>query len=241
MMTSSWGLDGDVAAGHRGALPDRPRGVIGVPVPGVELKLAPVEGKLEMRVKDRTSPRATRPARPDGEGVRRGRLVPHRRRGQARGPGRPEPRRRVRRARGRGLQAAHGHVRVGRHPARPRARGHVAAVDGRRGVRARPRLCRAARLAEPGAAREIAGEPEGELDALVQSPKVHAFVRDACRPTTPSTRRPRPGWSAWSCSRSPRRWTPTRSPTRATSTSAPRSSGAARSSPGCSRRVPVRR
>ena len=29
-----------------------------------------------------------------------------------------------------------------------------------------------------GAAREIAGEPEGELDALVQSPKVHAFVRE---------------------------------------------------------------
>src|SRR4051795_7153284 len=51
MMTSSWGLTetSPLATAAHFAI-DR-AGVIGVPVPGVEIKLAPVDDKLEMRVK----------------------------------------------------------------------------------------------------------------------------------------------------------------------------------------------
>ena len=51
MMTSSWGLTETSPLATAAHFPIDRAGVIGVPVPGVELKLAPVEGKLEMRVK----------------------------------------------------------------------------------------------------------------------------------------------------------------------------------------------
>jgi feruloyl-CoA synthase len=51
MMTSSWGLTETSPLATAAHFPIDRAGVIGVPVPGVEIKLAPVDGKLEMRVK----------------------------------------------------------------------------------------------------------------------------------------------------------------------------------------------
>ena len=51
MMTSSWGLTETSPLATAAHFPINRAGVIGVPVPGVQIKLAPVEGKLEMRVK----------------------------------------------------------------------------------------------------------------------------------------------------------------------------------------------
>jgi feruloyl-CoA synthase len=51
MMTSSWGLTETSPLATAAHFPIDRAGVIGVPVPGVEIKLTPVDGKLEMRVK----------------------------------------------------------------------------------------------------------------------------------------------------------------------------------------------
>src|SRR4051794_40254264 len=51
MMTSSWGLTETSPLATAAHFPIDRAGVIGVPVPGVEIKLVPVEDKLEMRVK----------------------------------------------------------------------------------------------------------------------------------------------------------------------------------------------
>src|SRR3954451_18300629 len=51
MMTSSWGLTEPSPLASAAHFPIDRAGVIGVPVPGTELKLAPVADKLEMRVK----------------------------------------------------------------------------------------------------------------------------------------------------------------------------------------------
>jgi feruloyl-CoA synthase len=51
MMTSSWGLTETSPLASAAHFPIDRAGVIGVPVPGVEIKLAPVGDKLEMRVK----------------------------------------------------------------------------------------------------------------------------------------------------------------------------------------------
>ena len=51
MMTSSWGLTETSPLATAAHFPIDRAGVIGVPVPGVEIKLAPVGEKLEMRVK----------------------------------------------------------------------------------------------------------------------------------------------------------------------------------------------
>jgi feruloyl-CoA synthase len=51
MMTSSWGLTETSPLATAAHFPIDRAGVIGVPVPGVQIKLTPVEGKLEMRVK----------------------------------------------------------------------------------------------------------------------------------------------------------------------------------------------
>ena len=50
-MTSSWGLTETSPLATAAHFPIDRAGVIGVPVPGVQLKLTPVEDKLEMRVK----------------------------------------------------------------------------------------------------------------------------------------------------------------------------------------------
>jgi len=51
MMTSSWGLTETSPLATAAHFPIDRAGVIGVPVPGTEIKLAPVDDKLEMRVK----------------------------------------------------------------------------------------------------------------------------------------------------------------------------------------------
>src|SRR3954452_9559320 len=51
MMTSSWGLTETSPLATAAHFPIDRAGVIGVPVPGVEIKLTPVDDKLEMRVK----------------------------------------------------------------------------------------------------------------------------------------------------------------------------------------------
>ena len=51
MMTSSWGLTETSPLATAAHFPIDRAGVIGVPVPGIEIKLAPVDDKLEMRVK----------------------------------------------------------------------------------------------------------------------------------------------------------------------------------------------
>jgi feruloyl-CoA synthase len=51
MMTSSWGLTETSPLATAAHFPIDRAGVIGVPVPGVELKLTPVDDKLEIRVK----------------------------------------------------------------------------------------------------------------------------------------------------------------------------------------------
>ena len=180
MMTSSWGLTETSPLATAAHFPIDRAGVIGVPVPGVEIKLTPVEDKLEMRVKGPNvtpgylgQPELTR------QGVRRGRLVPHGRRRQARGPRRPEPGPRVRRARGRGLQALDRHVRVRRQPADRGAGRGLAAADGRGRLRARPRLRRAARLAEPRRrARSSRASPTRRRSSSCARPKLAEFLRE---------------------------------------------------------------
>ena len=63
----------DVRSGH-----------IGLPAPGVEVKLVPLDGKTEVRFRGpNVMPGYWRAPRADGRGLRRGRLLPHRRRGRA--------------------------------------------------------------------------------------------------------------------------------------------------------------
>ena len=242
MMTSSWGLTETSPLATAAHFPIDRAGVIGVPVPGVELKLAPVEGKLEMRVK---GPNVTPGylGRPDLTAKAFDEDGWYRTGDAAKLEDPDDPNRGVV-FDGRVVEdfklLTGTFVSVGNLRVRALAATSPLLMDAVVCGHDRDYVGLLAWL-NLGAAREIAGEPEGELDALVQSPKVHAFVRERLQAYNAEHPRPRPGWSAWSCSRSRRRWTPTRSPTRATSTSAPRSSGAARSSPGCSRSVPVRR
>ena len=51
LMTSSWGLTETSPLATAAHYPIERAGVIGVPVPGVKIKLAPVGDKLEMRVR----------------------------------------------------------------------------------------------------------------------------------------------------------------------------------------------
>ena len=50
-ITTSWGIDRDLAGRHLRALPDHALGCIGVPLPGVELALVPSGDKTELRVR----------------------------------------------------------------------------------------------------------------------------------------------------------------------------------------------
>ncbi len=95
-------------------------GHVGVPVPGLELKLVPVEGKLEARLKGPSiTPGYWR--RPDLTEVRlrRGRFLPPWRRHPLRRRERSEEGLRLRWTDRRGLQARHRHLGQRRPPARP--------------------------------------------------------------------------------------------------------------------------
>ncbi len=150
-MTSSWGTTETsplATAAH--FVIDR-AGPIGVPVPGVELKLVPAGEKLEVRVR---GPNVT-PGywkRPDltadafdeegfykpGDAVRFD------------GCGRATAGHRLRRPPHRGLQAHHRHLGRRRRAAGRRAGGEFAGVAGRDRRRREPRVHRPARLAQSG-------------------------------------------------------------------------------------------
>ncbi len=149
-LTASWGATETAPGATTAHFASARCGCIGVPLPGVTLKLAPQGDKLELRVRGpnitpgyHRDPATTAAAFDDGG------LLPQRRRRPLRRPRRPRPGPALRRPPGRELQAADGHLghrRPGPHGARLRGpRAH------RRGDRRpRPRLCRRARVGEPG-------------------------------------------------------------------------------------------
>ena len=198
MMTSSWGLTETSPLATAAHFPIDRAGVIGVPVPGVEIKLTPVEGKLEMRVKGpNVTPGYFGAARADREGLRRGRLVPHGRRRALEDPDDPN----------KGLvfdgrvvedfKLTDGHVRLGRQPADRGAGRRLAAADGRRRVRPRPRLRLAAGVAERGrgeGARRARRTPRRRSSCA--RPSWPSSCASASSPTTAPTRRPRRASSA---------------------------------------------
>src|SRR3954471_5151168 len=182
MMTSSWGLTETSPLATAAHFPIDRAGVIGVPVPGTEIKLAPVGDKLEMRVK---GPQVTpgylgqddlTRAAFDEEGYYRtgdaGRLED------------PEDPNKGLVFDGRvvedfklmtGTFVSVGNLRIAAlAAASPLLMDAVVCGHDRDYV---------ALLAWPqlGAAREIAGEPDAELADLVRSPRLHAFIRERIR------------------------------------------------------------
>ena len=148
-MVSSWGSTETAPIATPGYRIIERAGVIGLPPPGVTLKLVPSADKLEVRVRGpNVFPGYWGRPGPDAGGLRRGRLLPHRRRGAPCRPWRPVEGHRVRRTRRGGLQAFDGHLGACRRTARRRACGGCTRPAGRRGRRPRPRLRRPARLAE---------------------------------------------------------------------------------------------
>ena len=84
---------------------------MGVPAPGVELKLVPCDGKLEARLRGpNIMPGYWRQRELTAAGLRRGRLLQARRRAQVPGPRRSGRGPAVRRPHRRGLQARHRHL-----------------------------------------------------------------------------------------------------------------------------------
>jgi feruloyl-CoA synthase len=179
MMTSSWGLTETSPLATAAHFPIDRAGVIGVPVPGVEIKLAPVDGKLEMRVK---GPNVTRgylgqpnltakafdadgwyrtgdagklqdPEDPNAGLVFDGRVVEDFKLTT-------------------GTFVSVGNLRVTVLAATsPLLMDAVVCGHDREYVALMAWL-------NLGAARELAGAPEAALDALVQAPAVHAFLRE---------------------------------------------------------------
>ena len=158
-LTASWGMT-ETAPGATTAHFDTARcGCIGVPLPGVTLKLARAGDKHEIRLR---GPNVTRlPPQPGGDRgrLRRRGLPAHGRRRAARRPGRPCAGPDVRRPAQRGLQAGErhvGHRRTAAHRARLGRRRAARCRD----RRARRRLRRRARLVDPAEARRVCGADE---------------------------------------------------------------------------------
>ncbi len=83
LLTSSWGTTETAPAATSAHFAAAATGCIGVPLSGVEVKLAPVAGKLEIRVRGpNVTPGLLPRARADAPGVRRGGLLPLGRRGE---------------------------------------------------------------------------------------------------------------------------------------------------------------
>ena len=125
-------------------------GNIGVPLPGVEMKLAPNGDKLEARFRGPTispgywgAPETTAKAYDEDGFFRIGDAVKIPR------PGRPRARPPVRRQGDRELQAAVGHLGGGRHAPPRRHLGRLPGAPGRGDHRPRPRRDRRAGLPEP--------------------------------------------------------------------------------------------
>ena len=179
MMTSSWGLTETSPLATAAHFPIDRAGVIGVPVPGVQLKLAPVEDKLEMRVKGPNvtpgylgQPDLTAKAFDEDGWYRTGDAA------KLEDP--DDPNRGVV-FDGRVVEdfklLTGTFVSVGNLRVRALAAASPLLMDAVVCGHDRDYVGLLAWL-NLGAAREIAGEPEGALDTLVQSPKVHAFIRE---------------------------------------------------------------
>jgi feruloyl-CoA synthase len=179
MMTSSWGLTETSPLATAAHFPIDRAGVIGVPVPGTQIKLTPVEDKFEMRVKGPNvtpgylgQPDLTAAAFDEDGWYRTGDA------GRLENPSDPNQ----------GLVfdgrvvedfklltgtfVSVGNLRIAAlAAASPLLMDAVVCGHDRDyvGLLAWPQL---------GAAREIAGEPEAELSALVNSPKLHEFLRE---------------------------------------------------------------
>ena len=144
-------------------------GLIGLPHPGVELKLVPAGPKYELRLRGvivtpgyHRQPELTQAAF-DEEGFYKIGDAAHLRR-----PGRSGAGPDLRRARGRGFQARLGHLRACRHAARGGHRRGLAGDPGCAGGRAGQGLCRAARLAEPRGLPAAGRQPQATLDELMR-------------------------------------------------------------------------
>ena len=236
MMTSSWGLTETSPLATAAHFPIDRAGVIGVPVPGVEIKLAPVEDKLEMRVKGPNvtpgylgQPELTAAAFDEDGWYRTGDA------GRLEDPDDPNQ----------GLVfdgrvvedfklmtgtfVSVGNLRIAAlAAASPLLMDAVVCGHDRDYV---------ALLAWPQPRRRAASSrasPTPRRSSSCARRSWPSSCASASAPTTAPTRPPRRAWSACCCSPSRLRWTPTRSPTRATSTSARRSSGAPSRSPRCS-------
>ncbi|RKQ88170.1 trans-feruloyl-CoA synthase [Solirubrobacter pauli] len=182
MMTSSWGLTETSPLATAAHFPIDRAGVIGVPVPGVELKLVPVEGKLEMRVKGPNvtpgylgQPDLTAKAFDEDGWYRTGDA------GKLEDP--DDPNQGVV-FDGRVVEdfklLTGTFVSVGNLRVKALAAASPLLMDAVVCGHDRDYVGLLAWL-NLGAAREIAEEPDGELDALVGSPKIHAFVRERIR------------------------------------------------------------
>lgn len=179
MMTSSWGLTETSPLATAAHFPIGRAGVIGVPVPGTAIKLAPVEGKLEMRVKGPNvtpgylgQPEATAKAFDEDGWYRTGDA------GKLEDRGDPN----------RGLVfdgrvvedfklLTGTFVSVGTLRIKALAAASPLLMDAVVCGHDRDYVGLLAWM-NIGAAREIAELATAELDTLVQSPKIHAFVRE---------------------------------------------------------------
>jgi feruloyl-CoA synthase len=179
MMTSSWGLTETSPLATAAHFPIDRAGVIGVPVPGTEIKLTPVEDKLEMRVKGPNvtpgylgQPDLTAKAFDEDGWYRTGDA------GKLEDPEDPN----------RGLVfdgrvvedfklLTGTFVSVGNLRVKALAAASPLLMDAVVCGHDRDYVGLLAWV-NVGAAREIAEEPDAELDALIHSPKIHAFVRE---------------------------------------------------------------
>ncbi len=92
VMLAAWGSTETAPCATQIHFPVARAGVIGLPVAGTAIKLAPVSGKLEIRVQGpNVTPGYWRRPEAQGRDARRGRLPQDRRRGAARRSGRPFP------------------------------------------------------------------------------------------------------------------------------------------------------
>jgi feruloyl-CoA synthase len=179
MMTSSWGLTETSPLATAAHFPIDRAGVIGVPVPGVRIKLVPVDDKLEMRVKGPNvtpgylgQPDLTAEAFDEDGWYKTGDA------GRLEDPEDPN----------KGLVfdgrvvedfklLTGTFVSVGNLRITALAAASPLLMDAVVCGHDRDYVGLLAWL-QLGAAREIAGEPEAELSELVNSPKLHEFVRE---------------------------------------------------------------